>query len=43
VGDFDLLLTSAITEKASVLSEIVLGEGDAQSFDVDLERVLFKI
>ena len=41
VGDFDLLLTSAITCKASVLSEIVLGEEDAQRFDVDLERVLF--
>jgi hypothetical protein len=42
VGDFDLLLTSAITDKASVLSEIVIGEDDAQSFSVDLERVLFK-
>ncbi len=42
VGDFDLLLTSHITDKASVLSEVVIGEGDAQSFDVDLERVLFK-
>jgi hypothetical protein len=42
IGDFDLFLTSRITEKASVLAEIVLGESDAQSFDVDLERVLFK-
>jgi hypothetical protein len=42
VGDFDLLLTSRISDKASVLSEVVIGEGDAQSFDVDLERVLFK-
>src|SRR5205085_4064918 len=41
-GDFDLLLTSRISDKASTLAEIVLGEGDAQSFDVDLERVLFK-
>jgi len=41
-GDFDLLLTSAITDKASVLSEIVIGEEDAQSFNVDLERLLFK-
>ena len=41
-GDFDLLLTSKITEKANVLAEVVIGEGDAQSFDVDLERVLFK-
>ena len=42
VGDFDLLLTSRISDKASVLSEVVIGEGDAQSFAVDLERVLFK-
>lgn len=41
-GDLDLLLTSRISEKASVLSEVVIGEGDAQSFGVDLERVLFK-
>ena len=41
-GDFDLLLTSRITDKASVLSEIVFGEEDAQRFGVDLERVLFK-
>jgi hypothetical protein len=39
-GDFDLLLTSRITDKASVLSEIVFGEGDAQEFGVDLERML---
>jgi hypothetical protein len=41
-GDFDLLLTSRINDKASVLSEIVFGEQDAQTFGVDLERVLFK-
>jgi hypothetical protein len=41
-GDFDLLLTSRITDKASVLAEIVFGEEDAQKFGVDLERVLFK-
>ena len=41
-GDFDLLLTARVTDKASVLSEIVFGEGDAQKFGVDLERVLFK-
>jgi len=41
-GDFDLLLTSRINDKASVLSEIVFGEEDAQKFGVDLERVLFK-
>jgi len=42
VGDFDLYLTSRITDKANVLAEVVIGEGDAQSFDVDLERVLFR-
>jgi len=41
-GDFDLLLTARINDKASVLSEIVIGEGDAQSYSVDLARVLFK-
>lgn len=41
-GDFDLFLTSRINDKTSVLAEIVIGEGDAQSFDVDLERVLLK-
>jgi hypothetical protein len=41
-GDFDLLLTSRITDRASVLSEIVFGEGDAQSFSVNLERVMLK-
>src|SRR5215831_6044910 len=41
-GDFDLFLTSSITERANVLAEVVIGEGDAQTFDLDLERVLFK-
>jgi hypothetical protein len=41
-GDFDLLLTSRINDKASVLAEIVFGEEDAQKFGVDLERVLLK-
>jgi hypothetical protein len=41
-GDFDLLLTARISDKASVLSEITFAEGDAQSFGVDLDRVLFK-
>lgn len=41
-GDFDLFLTSKITDKASVVSEIVFGEGEAQSFNVDLERFLLK-
>src|ERR1700694_4229603 len=40
--DFDLLLTSRITDKASVLAEMVFGEEDAQKFAVDLERVLLK-
>src|SRR6266849_786720 len=40
-GDFDLLLTARINDKASVLSEISFGEGAAQTFSVDLERVLF--
>lgn len=42
IGDFDLLLTSRITDKASVLSEVVIGEEDAQAFSIDLERVLFQ-
>ena len=41
-GDLDLLLTSRITERASVLSEIVFGEGDAQRYGVNLARVLLK-
>lgn len=41
-GDFDLLLNARINDKASVLSEIVFGEEDAQKFGVDLERVLLK-
>jgi hypothetical protein len=40
-GDFDLLLTARISDKASVLSEIVIGERDAQRYGIDLERVLF--
>src|SRR5205085_10799985 len=41
-GDFDLLLTSRINDKASVLAEVVIGEADAQRFEMDLGRVLFK-
>jgi hypothetical protein len=41
-GDFDLLLTSRINDKASFLAEIVFGEGDAQSFKIDLDRLLMK-
>ena len=42
IGDFDLFLTSKISDKASVLAEIVVGEGDAQTFSVDMDRALFK-
>jgi hypothetical protein len=41
-GDFDLFLTARISDRTSVLSEIVFGEGDAQTYDVDLERILLK-
>jgi len=42
-GDFDLFLTSKISDKARVLSEIAFGEGsEGQSFTVDLERFLLK-
>jgi len=41
-GDFTLLLTSKINDKASVLSEMVIEEGEAQSYGINLERVLLK-
>jgi hypothetical protein len=41
-GDFGLFLTSRLTNKASVLSEIVFEQGDAQSYKVDLRRMLLK-
>jgi len=41
-GDFDLFLTSKISEKASVLAEVIIGEGDAQRFDIELARALLK-
>jgi hypothetical protein len=41
-GDFGLFLTSRLTDKASVLSEIVFEEGDAQTYKVDLRRLLLK-
>ncbi len=41
-GDFGLFLTSRLTDKASVLSEIIFEEGDAQSYSVDLRRMLLK-
>jgi hypothetical protein len=41
-GDFDLFLTSRLTERTSILSEIDVEEGDAQRFRVDLRRLLLK-
>jgi hypothetical protein len=41
-GDFGLFLTSRLTDKASVLSEIVFEEADAQTYKIDLRRLLFK-
>jgi len=41
-GDFGLFLTARLTNKASVLSEIVFEEGDAQGYKVDLRRMLLK-
>jgi hypothetical protein len=41
-GDFDLFLSAKINDKASVLSEIAFGEGDHQTFNVDLERFLLQ-
>jgi hypothetical protein len=41
-GDFGLFLSPRLTAKTSVLSEIVFEEHEAQSFDVDLRRLLLK-
>ena len=41
-GDFGLFLTSRLTNKTSVLSEIIFEEGDAQSYKVTLRRMLLK-
>jgi hypothetical protein len=41
-GDFGLFLTAKISEKASALSEMVFEEGDAQTYSVDLRRLLLK-
>jgi hypothetical protein len=40
--EFGLFLTSRLTDKTSVLSEIIFEEGDAQSYTVDLRRMLLK-
>src|ERR1700731_2203085 len=37
-GDFGLFLTARLSEKTSVLSEIVFEEHDAQSYRVDMRR-----
>jgi hypothetical protein len=42
VGDFDLFLTSRLTQKTSILAELDFQEGDAQSFTFDLRRMLLK-
>ena len=41
-GDFGLFLTARLTDKASVLAEMVVEEGDAQTYSVDLRRMLLK-
>jgi hypothetical protein len=41
-GDFGLFLTSRVTAKTNVLSEIVFEETDAQSYRVELRRLLLK-
>lgn len=42
IGDVDLFITSALTQKATVLSEIVFTEADSQQFETDVERLLVK-
>ena len=42
IGDVDLFVTSALTSKATVLSEIVFTETDSQQFETDIERLLVK-
>lgn len=41
-GDFNLFLTSRLTPRTSVLSEIDFEEADAQSYKLDLRRILLK-
>lgn len=41
-GDFDLFLTSKLTARTSILSEMVFEETDAQNYKIDLRRVLLK-
>jgi len=42
IGDVDLFLTSHLTPKASVLSEVVFSENAAKEFELDVERLLLK-
>lgn len=41
-GDFGLFMSARLTDRASVLSEIDFQEGEAQTFTVDLRRMLMK-
>jgi hypothetical protein len=41
-GDFGLFLTSRMTEKASMLAEMIFEEEDAQRYRVNLRRLLLK-
>jgi hypothetical protein len=41
-GDFGLFLTSRLTDRTSVLSEIVFEEGDAQTYKINLRRMLLR-
>ena len=41
-GDFGLFLTAKLTDSVSVLAEIIVEEGDAQSYKVNLRRMLLK-
>lgn len=42
IGDVDLFLTSHLTPKASVLSEVVFSETSEKEFELDVERLLLK-
>lgn len=41
-GDFDLFLSSRLSDRTSVLGEIVFQESNGQSYLIDLRRVLLK-
>jgi hypothetical protein len=41
-GDFDLFLSSRLNDKAYVIGDVALEEGDAQSFKIDLRQALLK-